>query len=526
MAPFLSTIFCLLVLRVFIPRASAYHWPDPQIEYADKVLYGDSFLSIFPINCTPRDNTTIAAQWIRIAYHDMATHNVDDGTGGLDASIAFELDRAENIGSGMLASINDFLPFTSPVAGLADLIAMGTVIGAAACRGPIVPYRAGRVDAISAGPPGVPEPQQDLASHTESFRRQGFTESEMIGLVACGHTTGGVRRKDFPEIIHDSSVDLATFDSTTAFDNSVVVEYLDGTTNNPLVVGPNATTNSDLRIFSSDGNVTMQSIASPQDFSKTCSSLLERMINTVPKGVGLSEVVEPIEYKVSEAMLYPNSEDGFTLTTNLRILSTNPKRTVSMFWNDRKGSVCGASGCSVQPQSSREATLTYLTNMRGINGGTNYLFNATVNITSSISRFWFEVDENDGSAPVIVDNGGTGFEIDQDAVLLDMGRTRRVFNFDGELENSLFKLRLIVAVRGDETSQVSVTTYIPSDDPIGFLPTIQTIQLRPDPQYPPTAGFTYFSVNATDRVTFFDVHGTVGAKTFKQVFIDTDSIVF
>ena len=29
------------------------------------------------------------------AYHDMATHNVEDGTGGLDASIQFEQDRPE-----------------------------------------------------------------------------------------------------------------------------------------------------------------------------------------------------------------------------------------------------------------------------------------------------------------------------------------------------------------------------------------------------------------------------------------------
>lgn len=29
------------------------------------------------------------------AFHDMATHNVDDKTGGLDGSIVYELDRPE-----------------------------------------------------------------------------------------------------------------------------------------------------------------------------------------------------------------------------------------------------------------------------------------------------------------------------------------------------------------------------------------------------------------------------------------------
>ena len=29
------------------------------------------------------------------AFHDMATHNADDGTGGLDGSIVYELGRPE-----------------------------------------------------------------------------------------------------------------------------------------------------------------------------------------------------------------------------------------------------------------------------------------------------------------------------------------------------------------------------------------------------------------------------------------------
>ena len=31
----------------------------------------------------------------RKAYHDVATHNITDGTGGLDASIFYEVDRDE-----------------------------------------------------------------------------------------------------------------------------------------------------------------------------------------------------------------------------------------------------------------------------------------------------------------------------------------------------------------------------------------------------------------------------------------------
>jgi hypothetical protein len=37
----------------------------------------------------------LIASWGVEAYHDMATHNITDGTGGLDASIFYELDRPE-----------------------------------------------------------------------------------------------------------------------------------------------------------------------------------------------------------------------------------------------------------------------------------------------------------------------------------------------------------------------------------------------------------------------------------------------
>lgn len=95
--------------------------------------------------------------------------------------------------------------------------------------GPKIDYRGGRVDATEAGPPGVPEPQQSLESHTASFARQGFTPAEMIGLVACGHTFGGVQHTAFPDIVPASTSTNNTqgdvlFDSTGShFDNNMLV---------------------------------------------------------------------------------------------------------------------------------------------------------------------------------------------------------------------------------------------------------------------------------------------------------------
>lgn len=47
--------------------------------------------------CKTRSDTgaSVGAEWLRLVYHDVATHDAVAGTGGLDASIAFELDREE-----------------------------------------------------------------------------------------------------------------------------------------------------------------------------------------------------------------------------------------------------------------------------------------------------------------------------------------------------------------------------------------------------------------------------------------------
>lgn len=59
------------------------------------------------------------------------------------------------------------------------------------------------------------------------------------------------------------------FDSTPAvFDSAVVNEYLDatGSLGGPLVTAPNVTDRSDLRLYISDSNATLQSIAEESAF--------------------------------------------------------------------------------------------------------------------------------------------------------------------------------------------------------------------------------------------------------------------
>ena len=57
--------------------------------------------------------------------------------------------------------------------------------------------------------------------------------------------------------------------------------------------------------------------ASPKFFAKTCQDLLERMINTVPKGVKLTEIVEPIRIKpaMDDIVLMPETKTMSILGT-------------------------------------------------------------------------------------------------------------------------------------------------------------------------------------------------------------------
>jgi len=193
-----------------------YRWPDPKIDHLEMLLYqhfgvsgleGSIGAFLTPEFCfgtqLAQAGRSIGAEWIRTAYHDMATADVPAGAGGIDASIGFETSRPENPGKAFNASLGQFGNAHSARSSMADLIALGAVLAAGSCsRGAVlIPYRAGRVDAAGPGPSGVPQPDQDLAMHTAKFAKQGFNATEMIALVACGHSVGGVHGVDFPQIV-------------------------------------------------------------------------------------------------------------------------------------------------------------------------------------------------------------------------------------------------------------------------------------------------------------------------------------
>ncbi|KAH8835024.1 heme peroxidase [Flagelloscypha sp. PMI_526] len=495
-------------------------WPYPlNIDYADRLIVED--IRFTNLN-EAQDNTTFAAQWVRLAYHDMATADVFAGTGGLDASIRFELDRPENIGLGQLETLIDFAPAIRPYCSFADLIAMGVVAAYRGRNGPLIPLRIGRVDASAADAPGVPEPHQTLDEHIESFRKQGFAPEEMIALVACGHTLGGVRDSDFPtaHVPTAPDSDVAFFHSSPDFDKKILTEFLDGTTLNPLIKSSNSTMNSDQRIFSSDGNVTLTKLTHGDTFQETCTSLLERMINTVPKGVTLSDVIVPIKDKVNVRGLSPSTTNATELVFSVDLRDLG----VKLFWTDRRGpATCPNTGCSASPSVSVELLMPSIPTdlIWGYKTARRYTFDANITAESSIGKFWFEL--SDGAK---IDNGGEGYEIQQDDFLFDRNRSNKLI-FDKGASNVAL---VTVAVRtaAGEASNIRLSTFdIVNSKPPIFAPTIRTdIPVLPSNDEP-AGGYTFYSVQTArgESVTEFDLKGTVGGVDRQILGIDYFDII-
>ncbi|RDX47274.1 heme peroxidase [Lentinus brumalis] len=419
--------------------ATAYTWPNPQLDELESLVYDQHGFNSRGILAGALDpcsrfnfgdtvNRSNVADWIRTAYHDMATHNVADGTGGLDASIQYEQDRAENAGDGFFNSLRHLTLGITRYAGVADFIALGAKTAIEQCGGPKVPFRGGRVDAKVPNSPGVPEPQQDLESHIAAFARQGFTQTEMISLIACGHSFGGVQHSAFPDTVPlpDGVDDVSqTFDSTPFnFDNAIAFEYVHGTTNNPLVVGHNDTTNSDKRIFGSDRNATMASFAeSPDLFKSTCGTLFARMLDTVPKDVQLTEVIEPLPVKPQSVLLTYMGDGTLHLSGQVRFWDTaeSSSRSVKIVWADRAGQTNSSYTDVLSTNADMVASALNDGNFTSVwyNIGAAATNFSILDDSAGISKFWFEVDEGDGSGVRTEDQDGVGFALQAALMLAD-----------------------------------------------------------------------------------------------------------
>lgn len=317
------------------------------------------------------------------------TADVAAGTGGLDASIGFETLRPENVGVSFNDSLFYFSFFINAKVSMADLVALGVAMAIGACGGPQIPLRGGRVDATGPGPYGVPEPETDIKTTLADFSGAGFNQEDTIALTACGHTLGGVHHSTFPQVVPESAVGVNNADGRITWDDSVanfdvdsVQEYLSGKGNRggPLAATTNKTVQSDLRLFSSDGNVTVEKLAqSSAQFRSTCTTLIARMIDTVPKGVTLTPLIHPGIVKYANLSLNVDWSGKMTLSGFLRYIeAAGPapdSLTVTVI--DRNGRLTGTSVI---------ATTDHVDNSNGVYGPTfHYPFTLSFSGSSGLS---------------------------------------------------------------------------------------------------------------------------------------------
>src|ERR1700749_3272195 len=110
----LKALVSLALLTLTPTPATAYVWPDPLVDDLEAALiqvsgfdafgFADAVNPCSAFKGAPNTGGQTAAEWLRVAYHDMSTHDVTTGLGGLDASIQYETGRPENIGAAMAGS--------------------------------------------------------------------------------------------------------------------------------------------------------------------------------------------------------------------------------------------------------------------------------------------------------------------------------------------------------------------------------------------------------------------------------------
>lgn len=448
--------------------AAAPTWPASTDDLEDVLYLNSGYRSrgfatpVTPCSKGVTAGRITAAEWVRTAFHDAISGNVFTKEGGLDGSIAFELNSADNAGNAVPSSVGMWAPFFSSQTSFADLIAAGIYAATRSCGGPVVPVRGGRKDATSAGPAGfVPQPQNAIGTFRNQFARLGLDDAGMIQLVACGHTLGGVHASENPLILDAGTVpnDFATMDtSPSAFDGKIASEFVTWNTKNPLVVGKSTTNgrNSDSVVFRADGNVTIRSMQDPTTFSNTCQAVFQKMIEVVPSGVTLTDPVTPYEvkpYTVQLTLLPGGANIRFTGDIRIRTTQRGNVAQVQLVYKDRTGSAV-----------SDPIDTTVTGTASGFDDTFVFFgFSTDIPTSTSISSFNVLVTLSGGTTQTF-DNNGSGFKVDDNVI----------FQSPQSCLDGSGKLTVVAAVRsGASTPSLQVVVKNPraSPNPVPSLST-------------------------------------------------------
>ena len=204
--------------------------------------------------------------------------------------------------------------------------------------------RGGRKDATTANEPGVPQTNDGVTVFRSRFFRMGFTATDMIQMVACGHTLGGVHSVNFPAIVPPGTAPdgYQLFDNSAVFDNAIATRYINGPDTDALSTGPAVGSRSDKAVFLADTNVTLNAMTDAATFNSMCSSILQRMIEVKPTAVTLSEIIAPYEVKPSVQLTLLDGGDQIRFAGEIRVrTTTRASAGVQIVYKTRTGGTGG-----------------------------------------------------------------------------------------------------------------------------------------------------------------------------------------
>jgi hypothetical protein len=243
------------------------------------------------------------------------------------------------------------------------------------------------------------------------------------------------------------------------------------------------------------------------------------MLELVPSSVTLRPAVQPIEAKVGYSWLSFTNE--MTLRTDIRVSGThlahsppltfrfqflqqNENRQVSLKWNDRSGD---DTVYSASPTNIARGVGTPLSEKLGLNP-VRYWFAPTLNSTLSVSKFWFEVDEGNGQI-VRVDNGGAGYPIAQDSVLIApaFGSQQSPGNW-----------RIVVAARDGATDVKAHVYDLHESEGDTLVPETKVLTLTQTTRAP-RAGFSYYAAQVSSSRFSFDLTAQVDGQEVRQEYL-------
>ncbi|KAJ3094786.1 heme peroxidase [Phlyctochytrium bullatum] len=169
--------------------------PAPKV--LDKAYYQDVYNAIAALLDSPDyDDGSYGPVLVRLAWHAAGTYDVKTGTGGSNgATMRFDPEASHGANAGLKIARDLLEPVKKkfPEISYSDLWSLAGVVAIQEMGGPVVPWRPGRADAVSAEactPDGrLPDAAQGQDHLRNIFYRMGFNDQEIVALAGA-HALG------------------------------------------------------------------------------------------------------------------------------------------------------------------------------------------------------------------------------------------------------------------------------------------------------------------------------------------------